>query len=74
MLGHINRAIRSINPYQELLIQPDGSYKQIDHPSKKMVSYAMSSLEPLPLDATREANLAEYRGGRNAMVLHQTRQ
>ena len=67
MLGHINRAIRSIAPYQELVMQPDGSYKQIDHPTKKMVSYAMSSLEPLPLDATREANLTEYRRARNAM-------
>lgn len=67
MLGQINRAIRSIGPYHELQLQPDGCYKQVDHPTRKVVSYAMSSLEPLPLDAAHEANLAEYRRARNAI-------
>lgn len=67
MLGHITRAIRSTGPYQELVQQSDGSYQHVDHPTKKSVSYAMSSLEPLALDTAHDANLAEYRRARNAM-------
>jgi hypothetical protein len=40
--------------------QPDGSFLPVDHPTRKRVRYAMQSLGPLPLDATRSANLAEY--------------
>ncbi|PZQ33263.1 MAG: hypothetical protein DI562_02010 [Stenotrophomonas acidaminiphila] len=67
MLGHISRAIRSIGPYQDLVEQPGGGYQFVDHPTKKAVSYAMSSLEPLPLGATYEANRGEFSRARSAM-------
>lgn len=60
MLGQVVRAIRSIVPWQEMVKQPDGSFLPVDHPTRKGVQYAMQSLGPLPLDATRSANLAEY--------------
>ncbi len=67
MQGQISRAIRSIVPKQEMVQQPDGTYLHVDHPTEKAVSYAMSSLEPLALDAAHQANLAEYQKARRAI-------
>lgn len=67
MLGHVTRAIRSIVPRPELVQQPDGTFLRVDHPTQKAVSYAMSSLEPLALDAANTANLAEYQKARAAV-------
>lgn len=68
MLGHVSRAIRSIEPWQQLVPQSDGTYQLVDHPTKKAVSYAMSSLEPLALDTAHTANLDEYRKAREAIT------
>ena len=67
MTGYVQRTIRSIAPIQEMVQLPDGNYREQDHPTKKGISYAMHSLEPLPLDVAYEANLAEYRRAHLAM-------
>lgn len=60
MIGQVVRATRSIVPWQEMVAQPDGTYLSVDHPTQKAVQYAMQAMEPLPLDVTHSANLAEY--------------
>lgn len=67
MIGEVTRAIRSIVPRTDMVEQPDGTYLPVKHPSKRSVQYAMQSLAPLPLDAARSANLAEYLRARTAM-------
>lgn len=68
LLGHVSRATRSIAPKQDLVRQTDGTYLQVEHPTKKMVQYSMNDFPPLSLNATREANLIEYQKARCAMV------
>lgn len=60
MTGQIMRAVRSIEPWQEKVMQPDGSFFLVDHPSKKCVQYSMGVLEPFPLSDAYSASLAEY--------------
>lgn len=60
MTGQVRRAIRSIAPLQEVVAQPEGGYLLADHPTKKCVQYEMGVLQPLPLDTSHSANLAEY--------------
>lgn len=60
MVGDVTRAIRSIVPRQDLIEQPDGTFQEVENPTRKSVQYAMSSMQPLPLETTRAANLAEY--------------
>lgn len=67
MLGFVQRATRSFGPLQEMLLQPDGTILEVDHPTKRAVTYAMNSLEPLALDKAHEANLAEYQRARSAI-------
>lgn len=67
LLGHVSRAIRSIEPHMDMVRQADGSYLRTEHPTKKVVSYAMSTHEPLSLEETYKANLAEYQRARVAM-------
>lgn len=58
--GEISRAFRSIVPAQEIIQQPDGLYKPVNHPSKKMISYVIGIQEPLSHELTYEANLQEF--------------
>lgn len=58
--GEIGRAFRSIVPAQEMVQQPDGFYKPVNHPSKKMISYAIGVQEPLSHEPIYEANLQEF--------------
>ena len=67
MLGHVQRALRTYGPLQDLMKQPNGSYQHVDHPTKKAVSYAMVSLEPLALEETFAANFAEFQRAHHAM-------
>ena len=67
MIGEITRAIRSVGPPSQMIEQPDGSYLLIEDPTRKLPQYAMQSIQPLPLDATREANLKEYLKARRTM-------
>ncbi|PKM29172.1 MAG: hypothetical protein CVV07_11680 [Gammaproteobacteria bacterium HGW-Gammaproteobacteria-11] len=61
MMGQVSRAIRSVAPLQEVVAQPEGDYLLVDHPTKKCVRYEMGVLQPLPLDTSHAANLAEYK-------------
>jgi hypothetical protein len=67
MHGQISRAFRSIVPRQEIAAQEDGTYLLVEDKSRQVVSYAMSVLEPLPLDTVRASNLDEYGKARHAM-------
>ncbi|MBN8800440.1 MAG: hypothetical protein J0H05_02050 [Stenotrophomonas acidaminiphila] len=67
MIGQVVRAIRSIVPWQEMSAQPDGTYLPVEHPTRKGVQYVAQAMEPLHLDATRAANLAEYHKALTAM-------
>ncbi len=58
--GEIGRAFRSIVPDQEMVQLPDGLYKPVNHPSKKMISYAIGVQEPLSHELIYEANLQEF--------------
>lgn len=60
MIGDVTRAIRSIVPRQDLVEQPDGTFEYVEDPTRKSVQYAMSSMQPLPLETARAANLTEY--------------
>ncbi|WP_256647062.1 hypothetical protein [Thermomonas paludicola] len=60
MIGEISRAIRKIVPWTDLVEQSDGTFVDVPHATRKMVQYGMSSIQPLPLEATLAANLAEY--------------
>jgi hypothetical protein len=60
MIGEISRAIRKIVPWTDLVEQPDGTFVDVPHATRKMVQYGMGSMQPLPLEATHAANLAEY--------------
>jgi len=60
MIGEISRAIRTVVPWTDHVEQPDGTYIEVPDPTRKMVQYGMGSVQPLPLEATRAANLAEY--------------
>ena len=67
MDGQIMRAIRSIEPWQEIVKQPGGGYTLADHPTKKCVSYTMGVLEPFPLRDACSASLSEYQKVEAAM-------
>lgn len=67
MTGQVVRAIRSVVPWEEMVVQTDGTYSPVAHPTQKSVQYAMQADEPLPLDATHSANLAEYQKALTAM-------
>lgn len=60
MIGEISRAIRTIVPWTDHVAQPDGTYIEVPDPTRKMVQYGMGLMQPLPLEATRAANLVEY--------------
>lgn len=47
--------------------QDDGTYLEVEHPTKTAVSYAMICQEPLSLEETHDANLAEYQRAKLAM-------
>jgi hypothetical protein len=64
LLGHIARAIRSIVPWHELVQPTDGTYLQIPHQTKMVVSYSMCEMEPIPLEQACAVNLAEYNKAR----------
>jgi hypothetical protein len=61
MTDQVVRAIRSIVPKTEMVQQPCGGYLPVEHPTHKCVQYAVQALQPLDLNATRAANLAEYK-------------
>lgn len=67
MVGQVIRAIRSVVPWQEMVAQPDGTHLLVDHPTRKGVQYGMRAMEPLSLDVTCSANLAEYQKALIAM-------
>jgi hypothetical protein len=67
MIGNVTRAIRSIVPWQGPVEQPDGTFQHAEDPTRKSVQYAMSSMQPLPLETARAANLAEYPKARRTM-------
>lgn len=67
MMGHITRATRSIVPQTYIVRQDDGSYLPTEHPIKKAASYARVCQEPLSLEETFKANLAEYELARKAI-------
>lgn len=60
MVGQIMRAVRSIEPWPEIVEQPGGGSLLVDHPTKKCVSYTMAVLEPFPLSDACSASLSEY--------------
>ncbi|MDO9623783.1 MAG: hypothetical protein Q7J46_07315 [Pseudomonas sp.] len=60
MVGQIMRAVRSIEPWQEIVEQPGGGSLLVDHPTKKCVSYTMAVLEPFPLRDAFSSSLSEY--------------
>lgn len=68
LLGQIRRSIRSIVPFSEMVKQADGTHVQVDHPTKKSVSYAMTCEDPLSLPMVHNANLAEYQRAKKAMT------
>ncbi len=67
MIGEVTRAIRSIGPWTDLVEQPDGTFLPVEDPKRKVVQYAMHSMQPLPLETTRSANLSEYLKARRVM-------
>lgn len=67
MTGQVIRAIRSIVPKTELVLQPCGGYLPVEDPTRRCVQYAMQSQPPLDLNATRAANLAEHQKALVAM-------
>lgn len=60
MIGDISRAIRTIVPWTDHVAQPDGTYIDVVDPTRRMVQYGMGSMQPLSLEVTWAANLAEY--------------
>lgn len=68
MMGHVSRALRSIVPWNDLVEQPDGSFLQVEHPTRKGVQYAMADAVPMPLPVALSANRAEYQRARAAMT------
>ncbi|ATH81275.1 hypothetical protein CO724_08945 [Ectopseudomonas mendocina] len=50
-----------------MVAQPDGTHLLVDHPTRKGVQYGMQAMEPLSLDVTCSANLAEYQKALIAM-------
>lgn len=68
MLGHVSRAIRSMQPWTDLVEQPDGTFVQAEHPTKRAVSYAMHDAPPLDLDELHRVNDVQYRHASEAMA------
>lgn len=69
MIGEISRAIRTIVPFTDHVVQPDGTYIEVRDPARKAVQYGMGSMKPLPLEETRAANLAEYVKAKATMAI-----
>ena len=69
MIGEISRAIRTIVPWVHHVAQPDGTYIEVSDSTRKMVQYGMGSMQPLPLEETRVANLAEYVKAKSTMTV-----
>ena len=67
MIGDVARAIRSVGAPTKLVEQPDGTYLPVADTTRARPQYVMQSMQPLPLDATRIANLAEYSKARRTM-------
>ncbi|MEF3082726.1 hypothetical protein V3391_10980 [Luteimonas sp. SMYT11W] len=67
MLGEIARATRSIGPSMDMVLLDGGRYRRTEHPTKRAVTYAMGSQEPLSLEETYKANLAEYQRAKKAI-------
>ena len=64
-LGETNSVTRSIEPRTELIEQPDGSYQEVPHPTKKTVCYGIGGTTPLSFHAAYNACAKEYS---NALV------
>lgn len=67
-LGDIPIASRSIVPLDELVKQSDGSFIQVQHPTKKAVSYSFGAILPISFQEAHAASLAEYRKALQAML------
>jgi hypothetical protein len=63
-VGHVGLVTRRVEQATELERQADGSYLQIAVPGKMVVSYGFGGTPPLDMDATRIANLEQYRRAR----------
>ena len=63
-VGHVGAVTRYVVQATELERQPDGSYLQVAVPGKMVVSYGFGGTPPLDMEATRIANLEQYRRAR----------
>ena len=54
--GEINLVTRSIKPAYEMVDQGDGTYRSVDHPTRKVVRYGHGGMEPLALSDMLEIN------------------
>lgn len=58
--GEVQFVTRRREPFPELVKQPDGTARLIEHPERKCVAYGFGGIRPLTLAEIIETNLQEY--------------
>lgn len=58
--GETNFVKRSIEPWSELVEQPDGTYQLVPHPTKKTICYGIGGTLPLSYQAAYDTCAKEY--------------
>lgn len=66
-LGEVQIVTRSIVPSTKLVKQDDGTYRQVEIPGEKSVSYGFGGIRPLTLDEIIDSNSRQLRFAKEAL-------
>lgn len=70
--GEVGFVTRSVEPWQEIVEQGDGTLQLVDSPDRKSISYSFGGTPPLELKETYRANLREHDLARSALEAYCT--
>jgi hypothetical protein len=70
-IGETGFVRRSVGPWSETVKQPDGSYKMVQVPGRRAVTYGFGGTPPLGLADMRIANGAEFQSARATLLAYE---
>lgn len=65
--GFTQMVTRGVGPYEELVLQPDGTFELVPDSKRLVVSYGFGGTPPLPLDQVARLVAGEYKKARLAV-------
>lgn len=70
--GEVSFVTRSVEPWQEMVDQGDGTFQLVDRTDRKSIRYSLGGTPPLELKETYHANLREHDLARSALEAYCT--